>query len=301
LRVEPAQIELWIKELQGEGYNIRQSGKSVELTTELPIGTKLTIDPQTLYNGSFYRFGIVSDTHLGSKYAREDVLKLAYDVFEREGITTVYHSGNIVDGYAKKINHFDLLPGLTGFSAQIDYLIKNYPHKEGITTNFITSACHEGWWISDIGINIGELIQLKAQGIGREDLKWIGHQEVDIELKQPKGSAVIRITHPGGGSSYAISYSTQKLVESFSGGEKPAILICGHFHKALLHYVRNVWVIQSASTQDQSPWMRRHRLSSELGFWIIEFHQAKTGEINRFRGEFFPSFDRGYYKKYVSW
>ena len=91
---------------------------------------------------------------------------------------------------------------------------------------------------------------------------------------------------------------------SYQGGEKPAILIVGHFHKHLLQYERNVWVIQAGCIQDQSIFMRKKKLAAHVGFWIIRFHQAKTGEINRLNGEFFPFFDKKFYinkERFKSW
>ena len=43
-------------------------------------------------------YGITSDNHLCSKYARLDVLNAAYDHFERRGITHVFNAGNMIDG-----------------------------------------------------------------------------------------------------------------------------------------------------------------------------------------------------------
>ena len=301
LGIDISEFEKLVHELRVEGYNIHWVENQVELVKQIEKGNKITIPVETLYKGKEYVFGIVSDTHLGSKYARLDVLNLAYDTFAKEGITTVYIPGNILDGYLKRINHFDLLPGMQGYMAQVDHLVENYPQRKGITTYFMTGDCHEGWWAKDIGLNVGEHIQLKAEIAGRKDLIWNGHMEVDVELKNEKGSAIMRIVHPGGGSSYAVSYKTQKLVESYQGGEKPHILIVGHFHKMLLQYTRNVWVIQAGTTQDQSSWMRKHSLQAHVGFWIIRFHQSKTGEINRLNGEWFPCYNTGFYKQYQQW
>src|SRR5688572_20336978 len=44
--------------------------------------------------GEPYRFGLVADTHIGSKHCRMDVLEGLYDWFAREGIRTVFHCGN---------------------------------------------------------------------------------------------------------------------------------------------------------------------------------------------------------------
>jgi len=302
LGIDLTEFEKLVHELRGKGFNINWVDNLVEIVRKVEGYQHITIPIESLSNGDWYTFGIISDPHYGSKYHREDVMQTAYDVFKREKVTEVYMPGNFLDGHSQRFNHFDLLPGLDGFTSQVEYLIEHLPRVKGITTHFITSECHEGWWIRDFGVNIGEYIQLKAEDSGRTDLDWIGHMEVDIELKSKSGaSSIMRIVHPGGGSSYAVSYSTQKLVESYQGGEKPAILIVGHFHKALYQYERNVHIIQAGCIQDQTPWMRKKRIAAHVGFWIVKFHQSKTGEINRFQCEFFPFFDRGFYKQYKTW
>jgi len=72
------------------------------------------------------------------------------------------------------------------------------------------------------------MIEDEAKRNGRNDLIFIGHMERDIEYKQAKGSSIIRVIHAGGGSAYAVSYTSQKYVESLQGGEKPQIVLVGH-------------------------------------------------------------------------
>jgi predicted phosphodiesterase len=108
----------------------------------------------------------------------------------------------------------------------------------------------------------------------------------------------LRVLHPGGGSSYAISYTSQKIVESYTGAEKPDILFDGHYHKAGYNYIRGVHVVQTGCTQDQTPFMRKKRLAAHLGGWIIEFTVDTNGAVIRFKQEWIPFFDKAYYKKW---
>jgi hypothetical protein len=81
-----------------------------------------------------------------------------------------------------------------------------------------------------------------------------------------------------------------------SGGEKPNILLIGHYHKAAYNFIRNIHVVQGGCTMDQSPFMRKKRLSAHVGGWILEATVNNKGDIIRFRQEFIPFFDRGAYK-----
>lgn len=244
-----------------------------------------------------YRFGAIGDNHLCSKYERLDVLNALYDYFEQEGITTVYNTGNYIDGEARFNKHDIHTHGMFG---QIDYFLKNYPQREGIKTYYIAGDDHEGWYTQREGVDIGSLTEMMARKQGREDLVYLGYMEQDVILpaKNKKGKTVIRVLHPGGGSSYAVSYTTQKIIESYQGGEKPDVLLIGHYHKAEYLFNRGVHSVQTGCTMDQSPFMRKKRLAAHLGGWIIEFSTDDNGAITRFKQEFIPFYDNNYYKQW---
>lgn len=144
------------------------------------------------------------------------------------------------------------------------------------------------------GVDIGRLAEDVANRT-RDDLHYLGYMEHDIELKAEGGSAVLRIQHPGGGASYALSYQPQKIVESLSGGEKPQILLIGHYHKAEYLNYRNVHIVQSGCVMDQSPFMRKKRLAAHVGGWIVEANQSPDGSINRFKTEWLHFFNSEFY------
>jgi hypothetical protein len=244
------------------------------------------------------RIGLVSDTHLCCREERLDALNAQYDLFEREGIASVFLAGNIVDGYIPKIN------GSSVYSSSIDgqaiYCCKHFPQRKGITTHFITGQDHEGWWQKE-GFNFGAYLECIAkESFNRTDLHYIGHIEADVVLKAGKFTQVMKIQHPGGGSAYARSYKGQKMVESFQGGEKPAILVQGHYHVSGYSFDRNVHIIGMPGFQDQTIFGRTKHLRYEIGGVTLEFKMnSKTGAITRFRPEFTMYFDRGFYKKFL--
>lgn len=259
-----------------------------------PVGR---IDVDIIDPPDWTNVGLVSDTHLACKEERLDALHAVYDIFAREGITRVFHAGNIVDGYIPKINGESAI--CTTIDDQIQYVIDQYPRREGITTHYITGDDHEGWWIKT-GYNFGRDLMQTAQGQGRTDLIYIGHIESDVEFKGQGGSAIMKVQHPGGGSAYASSYAAQKQVESFQGGEKPALLIQGHYHRATWIFERNVHVVGMPGFQDQTVFGRKKRLRFEIGGAILRFKQnTHDGAITRCAVEFIMFFDRGYYRPYL--
>ena len=286
-------IESAVQWLQDNNFNVHIRGGEVAIPSDIPAGGVTHIDP-SLYRGKRFAFGFTTDNHMGSKYERLDVLNALYDRYEREGIKVVFNAGNILDGRCR-FNEFDLVDGCGSLDGQLAYFAKHYPQRKGIITKFVVGDDHEGWWAQREGINIGKAMVDAAEDAGRYDFEYLGYLEADVLMKTPKGEAWIRVMHPGGGSSYAISYAPQKIVESFQGGEKPSILLIGHYHKMDFCYPRNVFCISGGCTQDQTPFMRKKKLEAHVGGWICEAELANDGHVSGLRAEFMPFYDKGFY------
>lgn len=295
LVTSPAIIRKALDELKGSGHNIVTAQGNVELSRDIPKAPPLRIDINKM-KGKTFKFGVTADNHLCSKYERLDVLEALYDIWAAEGITTVYQLGNMIDGDAR-FNKFDVL--CTGMEAQARYAAKNWPKRKGISTYFITGDDHEGWYVQREGVEVGRYIEGVAKAMGREDMTYLGHMEHDIFFSGKKQTSVMRLIHAGGGSAYATSYAAQKIVESYQGGEKPHVLLVGHYHKAEYGYPREVHVVQAGCTCDQTPFLRKNKIQAHVGGWTIEMTINADGVITRFRQEWIPFFDKGFYDK--SW
>lgn len=293
--VPPKKIQVAVDNLRKKNITVELDKSNVILSSVLPPQEPLKIDSRKFFNsdGKIIRFGAIADTHLCSKYCRLDILNTLYDIYENEGITKVFLSGNMIDG-EKIFNKYDIIAH--GIEGQVKYFIENFPQRKGIETHFITGDDHEGWYVQTEHLNIGQKIEDEAIRAGRHDLKYIGHMERDIVFKGGKTDQTMRIMHAGGGSSYAVSYTSQKYAESLQGGEKPRIVLVGHFHKFAFDYCREIYILQVGATQDQTPFMRKKRLQSHLGGCIVECHQDSDGIINRCKAEFVSFFDKAFYE-----
>lgn len=286
-----------IDTLGREGYNLQSRGKhGWRIMKDFEPGSRegLIIHPRKNYNNKWYTYGVLGDTHLGSKHERLDVVKALYDRYEEEGITEVFHTGNWIEG-EMRLNKHDIK--VFGMDAQINYFLEHYPQKKGITTYFVAGDDHEGWYQQREGIEIGRHLEQMAVGGGRKDLRYLGYVEADVCLKADTDERIMRVCHPGGGSAYALSYSVQKLVESYQGGEKPSVLLYGHYHKYDVNYYREVYCVGTGCCVDQSIFMRKNKIQAHVGGIIMRLQQAPTGEITRMQHEWLPFYDRGYYTK----
>jgi len=287
-------VEATIEHLSESGYLVLRDGARARIVKEPQVAGSCHTDANPLLKDGWRKIGVIGDTHLASKYARLDVLEAAYDRFAEEGITDVYHTGNIVDGECR-FNQYELLAH--GVTDQALYCLDNYPQRSGITTHYVTGSCHEGWWMARDGIDFGRYLQFEAKERGRTDLNYLGYMEADVKLIGPNGkSAIMRILHPGGGSAYAMSYRPQKIIESLQGGEKPAVLLCGHFHKQGSFMIRNVWTILTGTTQDQSSFMRKLSIEAHVGYAVVSMQQDKNGAVRRRVIEETSYYDRGYHE-----
>jgi len=239
----------------------------------------------SIYSGEVIRFGVVSDTHMASLYENQNLLEHSYDLFEQEGISKVFHAGDMCDG-EKMHRGQEYEIHKHGSDAQVAYCIENYPCRDSIETKFITGS-HDLSFFKRSGTDIGERIAEK-----REDMEYLGPEEANVKLESPEGEATLRIIHPMGGTAYALSYHPQRYIERIPGGEKPNIIICGHYHKSehLPNY-RNVEFFQAGCIEYQTRWMRSHcpAIMAMMGFWIIELVLDGKG-ISRCKGEFFPCY-----------
>lgn len=290
----PVSVQKSIETLQKKGYKTELFGEEARMSASSPTGfTRIPLEH--FKDGKWFRHGLVSDTHICSTYQRLDVLNAAYDHFEAEGIREVFHAGNWIDGEAR-FNKHELLTA-PGFENQVKYFLDNYPNKVSINTRIISGDDHEGFYQQSFGVDVGRRLEQTARSRGRNDIFNLGYAEVDIPFAAKKGGkeAILRVVHAGGGSSYATSYSVQKLVESYSGGSRPQILYVGHYHKSeFLHY-RNTAIIQAGCMEDQSLFMRKKKLSAHVGFWTVSFQVDSDGAVTRFNPEYFPFYDVGYY------
>ena len=292
LNVAPKEIIRAIEVLKEQHIMVESlSEGTIQLSKDIEPKKPLKID-FAKYKEIETPIGVVADTHIGSKYERLDVLNALYDRFEYEGVENVYHCGYWIDGECR-FNKFDIY--VRGFEEQINNFVEKYPQKGGIKTHFISGDDHEGWFVQREHINVGKRMEQTAREEGRNDLIDLGYMERDIEFKQQYGKSVVRVIHPGGGSTYAVSYTTQKYAESLQGGEKPAIVLVGHFHKFDYSYPREIHIIQCGTTQDQTPFMRKRKIQAHVGGCILWLKQSERGIFTSVKVEWIPFYDKKYY------
>ena len=229
------------------------------------------------------KIGIISDTHIGHEMFDEGLFKHAGQVFRKEKVEAVYHSGDILEGMSGRDGQVFELAQI-GFSQQINYaeeLFKKY--FKGLQVYGITGN-HDDWYKkrNNGGISVGEELEKRVP-----NFHFLGENEADVTLNP---GITMKLFHPGDGTAYATSYKLQKLIESLSGGKKPNLLVEGHYHKALYMFNRNVHGIEAGTLCGQTGWMRGKKIPAHKGFWILDMEFSKRG-IKKLTPSFYPSYD----------
>jgi predicted phosphodiesterase len=221
------------------------------------------------YETGYAKFLVLSDTHIGHSKFREDWWHHAIDRGVEEDCQFVLHIGDILEGMSNRPGHVYELDAI-GFEAQFAKAKKLFGDCpltiRGITGN------HDGWYSgkadqgTDVGLRLAEALP---------NFEYLGADEADIEVENVR----IKLWHGNDGSSYALSYRGQKIVESLDGGDKPHILITGHDHKSLFFLTRNVHVLGAGTLCEQTRFMRGKKLAAHRGYWIVEMWSNEHGLV----------------------
>jgi len=223
--------------------------------------------PIISFEGQRIRIGAITDSHIGHLKFSEDRLFQAFEEFRKEKVDFITHSGDVVDGMS---NHAGQIYELShiGYEQQKDYAVKLFSQWTD-SEIYAISGNHDRWYIKSNGANIVKDISIQCP-----NFHFIGHDEGDISLK---GITTLKLWHGEDSSSYALSYRLQKIVESLTGGEKPGLLLCGHTHKYVKIFERNIHTMSVGCLEAQTSWMRGKRLAAAVGFSIIDVWLGTKG------------------------
>jgi len=235
-------------------------------------------------------FGLISDTHINSKYTQLTYLQKFYEICSQRGIKDIYHVGDIDEGEQMRTGHqYECYT--QGADDHISEIVANYPCLDEIVTHFITGN-HDSSIYKRCGVDIGEIIAMK-----RKDMKYLGRDCARIEITP---NCILELRHPWDGTAYALSYKPQKMIDGMEADSKPNILAIGHYHKLEYLFYRNVHCFQAGCFQTQTPFTRGKGISVHLGGWIITVEVDKRGYVQRIVPEMIP-FYKGINSDYKNW
>lgn len=145
------------------------------------------------YTDSELKIIIISDTHIGSKYERLDLLNEVYNYCINNNINIIFHCGDLIDATEES-----KMP----LEDKIEYLLKKYPYDKQIL-NFITLGNHDLSPLARYGQNLRTVLSNY-----RHDLIALGYGHSIINV----GEDNITLFHPLSENAYVPDVEYNKII-----------------------------------------------------------------------------------------
>ena len=226
--------------------------------------------------GDWWKVAVVSDLHVGSNVFREEPLIAFIKYALDNGVETFLFPGDILDG-TKVYKGQEYEQNIPGIDGQIKYFTQMFPQ---IPKAFFITGNHEYSAFKNIGKDIGQDISRE-----RKEFQYLGCMEGRININ----GVPIELYHPQGSGAYALSYKLQKRIESYVPGDKPRILLVGHYHQSMEMTIRNVTGYMCGSWQGPNTFSRALNLTNVTGGWILEI-LSSDGEVKSIKSEFIQTY-----------
>lgn len=270
-------LELNDYEVAGLIVLMAQAGYNIDFVNDEVVVRKTPPKHEDIYqlpnNLEHLKLLLISDTHLGSKYDRMDILKYLYNKAEDKGIKHILHSGDFTDGRSNRPEQVYELKE-PSYEGQVQYCVDKYPTFSGKT--YVIQGNHDDWWYKSAGSEIVKTIAKQ-----RDDIVYLGADIADMRI----GNLKIRLFHGSGGGAYAKSYKLQKYLDTIPATERPDILQTGHIHQAFYMKQDKTHCFQTSCLEDQTPYCRSMGLANDKSAWWVDVDFDDKGNIYKITPE----------------
>ena len=277
LDLSPAKATSLIEEATAKGIDVHLENDHVGFRSKTP-GDRVHDTEIPPVVGSRQLVGVISDTHLGSKWClRSRLIDFVQHAYSR-GVREILHPGDMLDG---QYHHSTFEVSHVGLDAQIEDLFETLPQLPGLTYHAIAGN-HDHTFTAKSGVNVGRAIVAAFRDKGRDDFRYYGERSAYLRVR----GALVHLWHPGGGGSYARSYKLQKRVENYSSGEKPSIMLAGHWHQFCHVYERGVHAIACPTFHGGgSEFSNMLGTSQAIGGLLLSWESTAGGTLRNFAVE----------------
>ena len=233
-------------------------------------------------------FGVVSDTHFGSKSCQITAMNEFAEIMRKKGVKHIFTPGDLTAG-------FDVYPG------QIHdvYAISAKEQEETTLLNlplgfnwYVLGGNHDYSFIKrGGGYNIISVLASK-----RKDIHYVGFDEANVPILK---NVDVKLFHPSGGVPYSISYRLQKSMEQITMSElqslvrgvkdKPTVrfVLAGHLHIQMQAMFGSIWGAQCGSFEGQTNYLKRKGLVPSIGGWIVKATLGLNGLLKNFEAKYY--------------
>ena len=284
LDLSPSKTKTLIEEAQTQGLKIHVEHDHIGIQPSAPDERIQTVGIAPVI-GERQQVAVISDTHLGSKYCLREQLKDFIHYAYSKGIREILHPGDVLDGMYRhglwEVSH-------SGLDAQAEDLFETLPNLPGLNYRCITGN-HDWTFTEANGVDVGQYLQNFFREKGRNDLHFYGNRGAFLKV----GGAVFHLWHPKSGAGYARSYAIQKHIEKYSSGEKPAVLLTGHWHVYVHCLERGVHGIACPTFQGGgSAFSKSLGGAPAIGGLLLDWGLTADGTMRDFRLEYRTYYER---------
>lgn len=259
-----AKLREHIEALEREGFQITKTPPVERATAKLDTRVR---------PGGTVRLGVVSDTHIGSKFQQVTALTDFYRYADERGVAAYLHGGDMLEGIHQAHRDAAYEQYALGVDGQVSAVERQYPRSKNAKTLHVAGN-HDDWAFQQVGVTSGGLIQNK-----RPDLEYLGYHSAFVEV----GGARILIQHGSkGGNSYAKSYRVQKLIEGLADPERGAtdLALFGHWHNdAYLGRYMGVLTFMLPCFKAQDRFLRMLGKNPTIGGLVLEIEFTRDRKI----------------------
>jgi predicted phosphodiesterase len=258
----------YVRDLVNRGYKITTINKDYELYFRLDTVTQEARKVKSITTENIYKFGAISDTHLNSKEEKSDELQIIYDEFVEDGITDVYHAGDLGDGFGIYPDQEFYLKNVST-DDQLEYIVQNYPYRKGITTHYV-GGNHDAGVTKKVGFDYCPVISSK-----RSDLDYLGQTGAIVMIND---LFKMEIEHFQASMAKGISYRGYRFLEDYVGPH-PDLALFGHKHTSGFYTLSNTMFMELGCFQGLTPWAKTKKFSEHIGGYIITIVQNSNSHI----------------------
>ena len=131
--------------------------------------------PIISFEGERIRFGAITDTHLGSVKMPPERIYQAFEVFHKEKVDFITHSGDVTEGMSNRPGHIYELTHL-GYDQQKTLALETFGQWTD-TDIYAIDGNHDRWFLKSNGAKIVQDISKSLP-----NFNFLGHDEGDISL-----------------------------------------------------------------------------------------------------------------------
>ena len=223
------------------------------------------VTPKLSFNAEEITFGIMSDTHIGSIFTDEELIRQAIAEMQKQKCSFMIHAGDSVEGMMNRPNSIYELSHV-GYKAQRDATVELFSaYTDPI---YMVGGNHNASFDTKFGVGMDITEDICAR---LPNAIYLGSLDGGFELN----GARVGVFHGNDGSSFALSYREQRILDAMSPDEVPDLFVTGHVHKAFYMKYRGAHVICGGTLQHQTPFMRGKKLVAHVGWWVV-----KVGIVN---------------------